>query len=76
MIQILNPSGTPSHFPTQQPSGVTTFPPAAVSFNKPARIPSSVPSDQSSVSSSVSVILYPSLLTSTAPTTLPTDVRI
>ena len=50
VLQSFNPSGTPSHFLTQQPSGVPTLPPAAMPSKKTSHIPSSGPSDHYSVS--------------------------
>ena len=70
VLQRFNPSGKPSNFPNQQPLGVSTFPPYAMTSNKTFHIPSSVPSEHPSGSPSVTVGAHPSLLPSIEPTKL------
>ena len=48
VLKNLNPSGTPSIFPTQQPILVPTLTAAALTSKKTFHIPSSGPSDHSS----------------------------
>ena len=75
VLQILDPSRTPSHFTTEQKSGVPTYPPATILIKKSFRIPSSGPIDHTSGSPSVSIIVHPSSLPSITPITLPSDVQ-
>ena len=70
VLQIFKPSGTQSHFPTQQPSEVSTFPPASIPINKTSHITISVLSEQPSGSPSVAVSVHHIPLPSIAPTTL------
>ena len=73
-MQSLINSWTSSNSLIQQPSGVTTVPPAKILSKKPYHIRSSGPSDQPSGSPSIAVSVNPRPLPIIAPTTFTLDV--
>ena len=76
VLQSLNPSGTPSHFTTQQPSGVPTLTLAIIPRKKPSHITSNVSSDYPSYSLPVAMSVHTSTFPNITPTTLPSDFEV
>ena len=75
VLKIFKTSGTPSLFPSQQPSGLPTFPPAAIPPKKCFHIPSSDQSYQRSGGPPVAMNVHPSPFPSIVPTTLPSYIQ-